>query len=134
MQYITSSEIEQLTNTALGNWYVYLLVSDTRTYVGSTTNPTRRLRQHNREITGGARSTAGRKWEMRMYLSGFENRSSACRWERILKHRARGVADRMYAFAQVSIGSCPGRTGKQTYLVPDGLRLWRQNIKTGELV
>ena len=39
-------------------WYVYLLTTGSRTYVGASVDPARRLRQHNREIKGGARATA----------------------------------------------------------------------------
>jgi predicted GIY-YIG superfamily endonuclease len=34
-----------------------------RCYMGSSGDLSRRLRQHNREISGGARYTAGRSWE-----------------------------------------------------------------------
>ena len=38
--------------------YVYLLVSTNgNTYVGATVDLTRRLRQHNKEIKGGAHAT-----------------------------------------------------------------------------
>ena len=38
--------------------YVYLLESsDQATYVGATVDPDRRLRQHNKEIKGGAHLT-----------------------------------------------------------------------------
>ena len=41
--------------------YVYLLVSsDDATYVRSTVNLDRRLRQHNKEIKGGAHSTSAK--------------------------------------------------------------------------
>jgi predicted GIY-YIG superfamily endonuclease len=48
------------------NHYCYILYNvkqPQRTYVGYTTNPTRRLRQHNGIISGGARATRGKgKW------------------------------------------------------------------------
>ena len=40
--------------------YVYLLYCDNSTYVGATVDLNRRLRQHNKEISGGAMAT-GRK-------------------------------------------------------------------------
>ena len=45
------------------NYVVYLLVNtdNNRTYVGITNNSTRRLRQHNSEIKGGARYTTSQK-------------------------------------------------------------------------
>jgi len=39
-------------------FYCYIIASGNRTYNGYTNNLTRRLRQHNREIKGGARITA----------------------------------------------------------------------------
>ena len=40
-------------------WYCYLLYSESanRTYIGITNNLTKRLKQHNQLITGGAKST-----------------------------------------------------------------------------
>lgn len=100
----------------MGNWTVYLITDGTRTYIGSTTDVVRRLRQHNGEIRGGAKSTRGRKWELVCHLDGFENRSSACRWERILKCRAKGLERRKTAFMQVMAGICPA--GRQYYQPP----------------
>ena len=45
------------------NHYCYVLYNvkqPHRTYVGYTTNPTRRLRQHNGIISGGAKATSGK--------------------------------------------------------------------------
>jgi putative endonuclease len=44
--------------------YVYVLHSGGRTYTGYTNNLARRLRQHNGELKGGAKSTRGRNdWQ-----------------------------------------------------------------------
>lgn len=126
----TKMNLDNSTNEIVvipSTWYVYLLVNEKgRTYIGSTTNVNRRLRQHNREIVGGARSTRNHgPWRIYCYLSGFPNRSSACRWEKLLKMRARGLNQRRMAFIHVSQGECPvtlnGR-GMQ-YSVPAGLVL-----------
>jgi len=59
-------------------WYVYCLQSTTgMTYVGATTDPERRLRQHNCELVGGARATrarvnAGEAWSLFCYVGPFE--------------------------------------------------------------
>lgn len=58
------------------------------TYCGFTTNPKRRLRQHNEEIKGGAKATKGKgqSWEFMMLMTGFKNNNNAlsCEWR--LKH------------------------------------------------
>ena len=76
-------------------WYVYLIVSTVtgRTYVGASTDPARRLRQHNGEITGGARSTTGgRPWKP-VDIAGPFPHGDALRKERWVK-KARGVEGR----------------------------------------
>jgi structure-specific endonuclease subunit SLX1 len=67
--------------------YVYLLVS-TRgaTYVGATVDLDRRLRQHNREISGGAFATSakvfgGETWRRHCYVSGFPDWQAALQFE-----------------------------------------------------
>jgi len=75
-------------------WWVYVLRSGDRgrTYVGSTTDPERRLAQHNGREPGGARSTrAGRPWRIGALHGPFEGRAEALRLEARLKRR-RGAA------------------------------------------
>ena len=67
--------------------YVYLLVSTSgNTYVGATVNLDRRLRQHNKEIKGGAFATSnkvmkGETWRRVCYLKNFPDWSSALQFE-----------------------------------------------------
>ncbi|KAK3266366.1 hypothetical protein CYMTET_25004 [Cymbomonas tetramitiformis] len=59
---------------------VYLLINSdgSRSYVGSTLDLPRRLRQHNREAPGGAKATApGRPWRIAMVLRGCESKEDA---------------------------------------------------------
>ncbi|KAJ8748703.1 hypothetical protein K2173_011251 [Erythroxylum novogranatense] len=67
------------------SWCVYLLLSTNspiKTYVGVTTNFTRRLKQHNGELKGGARaSRAGRPWVCASIIRGFIDRSQAFAFE-----------------------------------------------------
>lgn len=107
----------------MSDWYVYLITTNSRTYVGSTTNVKRRLRQHNGEIVGGARSTkkfAG-QWKVVAFLAGFLDRSTACRWEALVKKRARGLVPRTTAMRLVASGVCP--PGRMNYPVPTGITL-----------
>jgi len=66
--------------------YVYLLYCENTTYVGATVNLERRLRQHNKEIVGGARATGrkssqGKTWERLCYVSGFPDWKSTLQFE-----------------------------------------------------
>ncbi len=68
-------------------WYVYLLqCEDGNTYIGATIDPDRRLRQHNKELVGGARrttakSSVGLKWQRILYVSGFADSRHALQFE-----------------------------------------------------
>ena len=67
--------------------YVYLLVSTNgNTYVGATVDLNRRLRQHNKEIKGGAHATGikvaqGEIWTRAAHVSGFPTWQSALQFE-----------------------------------------------------
>ncbi|GAB4832487.1 hypothetical protein Ancab_006509 [Ancistrocladus abbreviatus] len=67
------------------SWCVYLILSTNppiKTYVGVTTNFSRRLKQHNGELKGGAKaSRAGRPWVCACIIQGFSHRSEACEFE-----------------------------------------------------
>jgi structure-specific endonuclease subunit SLX1 len=73
-------------------WFVYVLVSraSSATYVGTTNDAERRLRQHYGLEPGGARRTrAGRPWVCARVHGPFASRGSAQSIEAQLK-RARG--------------------------------------------
>jgi len=67
--------------------FVYLLEStNNATYVGATVDVDRRLRQHNKEIKGGAHATgmrvdAGETWRRVCYVKGFPDWTSALQFE-----------------------------------------------------
>lgn len=63
-------------------YYVYCLESVRhKTYIGATVDVDRRLRQHNREIKGGAKATQNHTWSRVCYISHFPNWISALQFE-----------------------------------------------------
>lgn len=72
------------------NYGCYCLVStEGKTYVGFTTNVDRRLRQHNGEISGGAKATRGSSWKRICTIAGFPTQQSALQFEWKWKHLSR---------------------------------------------
>jgi predicted GIY-YIG superfamily endonuclease len=81
-------------------FYVYLLVcTDQSTYIGATIDLDHRLRQHNKEIKGGARQTgakveSGKTWSRSCYVSGFPDWTAALqfewRWKQISRKHKNG--------------------------------------------
>ncbi|XP_021739328.1 structure-specific endonuclease subunit slx1-like [Chenopodium quinoa] len=67
------------------SWCVYLIASTNppfKTYVGVSTDFSRRLKQHNGELKGGAKaSRAGRPWICACLVQGFKSQSEACEFE-----------------------------------------------------
>ena len=58
-----------------------------RTYVGCTNNETRRLRQHNGELVGGAKACrTGRPWHVVLQVKGFKDRQQALQFEWMMHH------------------------------------------------
>ena len=68
-------------------FYVYLLISSGgTTYVGATIDLDRRLRQHNKEIKGGAHATSikvvkGESWVRAAHVAGFPDWPAALQFE-----------------------------------------------------
>jgi structure-specific endonuclease subunit SLX1 len=67
----------------------YVLYGNNKTYVGYTVNPKRRLRQHNGEITGGARYTRQMHGDARFLaiVSPFVDQRTALQFEWAMKKR-----------------------------------------------
>jgi len=75
------------------SWFVYLLATvdpPSKTYVGATLDVDRRLKQHNGQLSGGARatSTVPGGWYRVCYVKGFENQREALRFEWWWKRRS----------------------------------------------
>ena len=69
-------------------FFVYLLESSSKcaTYVGATVNLERRLRQHNKELSGGAHATGakvarGETWRRACHVTGFPTWQAALQFE-----------------------------------------------------
>lgn len=80
------------------SFFVYLLLSsDNSTYVGATVNLDRRLRQHNKEIKGGACATGikvnnGEIWTRAVYVAGFPDWQAALQFEWRWKQLSRKIS------------------------------------------
>lgn len=70
-----------------------------KTYIGATNDFSRRIRQHNGIISGGAKSTKGDKWSPIIHIYGFIDRHQLLRFEWFWKHcyksNTRGVFKRI---------------------------------------
>jgi structure-specific endonuclease subunit SLX1 len=82
--------------------FVYLLVSsDDATYVGATVDLERRLRQHNKEIKGGAHATGakvakGETWVHAAHVSGFPDWPAALQFEWRWKQISRKLSPKLF--------------------------------------
>lgn len=82
--------------------YVYLLLSsDQSTYIGATIDLDHRLRQHNKEIKGGAHATSskvlkGEIWTRVCHVSGFPDWRSALQFEWRWKQLSRKLPSKMF--------------------------------------
>ena len=66
------------------NFACYLLVTNlsSRTYIGATVLLSRRIRQHNGELAGGAKATRRfRPWRVKAICTGFDSWREALRFE-----------------------------------------------------
>jgi predicted GIY-YIG superfamily endonuclease len=86
------------------SYFVYLLYADAvsgqQTYVGATVDLDHRLRQHNKEIKGGARATSaqverGETWERVCHVAGFPTWNAALQFEWRWKQITRKLPARM---------------------------------------
>ena len=92
----------------MNSWKVYLLYNEAarRTYIGASTDPERRLREHN----SGKGASATRAyleygdWWLLAHLEGFKSKSSAYSIEKLLKLHHKGLHNRYDAFRALSEG------------------------------
>lgn len=89
-------------------WYVYLLeCADGTLYCGVTTDPARRLAEHNGERPGGAKYTTGRRPVRMLAAVEQRDRAAACRLERLVKTIPRK--------AKMALLLTAGKPSKQPY-------------------
>jgi len=75
-----------LSELGLSKWFVYVVrCSDNSLYTGVTTDPVRRLRQHNGELVGGAKYTRARRPVELVWDEQHADRSSATQREYAIK-------------------------------------------------
>lgn len=114
--------------------YCYLLYTEEgQTYVGATVDPDRRLRQHNKEITGGARATGmkvaqGLTWKRACYISGIPEWRSALqiewRWKQLGRTQFKNIKNpierRLYSLKKLLSLEKPTEKGIPYEAYPEG--------------
>jgi structure-specific endonuclease subunit SLX1 len=84
------------------SFFVYLLTATNgNTYVGATVDLQRRLRQHNKELVGGAHATGikvsqGESWTRAAHVSGFPDWQAALQFEWRWKQLSRKMPANMF--------------------------------------
>lgn len=108
------------------SWYCYCLLSRTNTtYIGSTIDPDRRLRQHNRDITGGAKAT-GRSngWKRICCVTGFPDERSALqfewKWKQLSKKNRGSPLDKRLTALETLLNSEQSTASSQLFSTFDG--------------
>uniref|UniRef100_A0A6C0KXR6 GIY-YIG domain-containing protein n=1 Tax=viral metagenome TaxID=1070528 RepID=A0A6C0KXR6_9ZZZZ len=82
-------------------WIFYIIQNCGSTYAGVSPDPSRRLRQHNGELKGGAKYTIskGSGWTHICLVKGFRTKIEAMQFEWAVKHasprNAGGIANRI---------------------------------------
>ena len=80
-------------NTTNRCFVLYVLESsdERRTYVGVTKDLHHRLRQHNRELKGGAKATAGKTWRIAAVIQGFPSDHDALSLEKSIHNKGKAL-------------------------------------------
>ena len=114
-------------------YYVYLLASSksNATYVGATTDLDRRLRQHNKELAGGASATGirvsrGETWRRICHIAGFPTWNAALQFEWRFKQLTR----RIPADAAAAAAAAAGGAGAMALLGGSGIIARRRHALT----
>ena len=124
--------------------YVYLLVSESgATYIGATVDLDRRLRQHNKEIKGGAHATGskvnnGETWVRACHVKNFPDWSAALqfewRWKQISRKLSRDLVPlerRLMALKKLLELERPTKNAMAYKEWPNGMPEVVQEIESG---
>ena len=87
--------------------YVIVSSSSKDVYTGVTNNFVKRLRQHNGEISGGAKSTRGKNknWKPLLLISGFQTYGLALQFERLMKGKKIYLTKNTHTIVRLTSGS-----------------------------
>ena len=110
-----------------------LYTDEGQTYIGATVDPDRRLRQHNKEISGGARATGmrveqGLIWKRACYISNIPEWRSALqiewRWKQLgrtqCKHIKNPIQRRLHSLKKLLSLEKPTEKGVPYEAYPSG--------------
>jgi len=114
--------------------FCYMLYTDSgQTYIGATVDVERRLRQHNKEISGGARATGmrveqGLIWKRACYVENIPEWRSALqiewRWKQLgrtqFKHIRNPIERRLYSLKKLLSLEKPTEKGIPYEAYPSG--------------
>jgi predicted GIY-YIG superfamily endonuclease len=117
------------------SFYCYMLYTEkNHTYIGATTEPDRRLRQHNKEMSGGARATSirvvqGLTWKRGCYISNIPEWRTALqiewRWKQLsrteFKHIKNPIERRLYSLKKLLNLEKPTEKSIPYEAYPDGI-------------
>ena len=72
----------------MSEWCFYIIKNNNCTYAGVSPDPMRRLRQHNKEIKGGAKYTISKApgWSHICIIRGFRTKIESMQFEWAVKH------------------------------------------------
>jgi predicted GIY-YIG superfamily endonuclease len=89
----------------MNNNFVYIIkginnLNKIKYYIGYTNKPQRRIRQHNCELVGGAKSTKGYTWEYCCLITDFRDNIEGLQLEWRLKHSTTktGITNKINSF------------------------------------